>query len=391
MAEDAPKFAWSRPRRVPRRFDRTAAIVVKETRELLRDPVYLGLSFIIPLVMILLFGFGLSLDVKNLPLVFADHDRSPYSRDYIDGYINSEYFNLIAIETEPATLERWLRSGKARVIIDIPPDFGRRIASRQPVSVGVSIDGSFPTRAGVINGYVAAVNGLYNQRLLREALGGDGAVLPVQMDLSVWYNPSLESKNTIVPGLLVLILMLFPAILGALLVVREKESGTIFNFYASPVRRGEIILGKLLPYLAVALLDYLMIFILSLLVFQVRFVGSVLTLSLGALLYSVCTIGIGLLISILTRSQLAAMLVTFLVTVTPAFNYSGFITPVGAMDRMGQLIAQFIPATHFMTLVRGSYLKGLGLDFYWPQLLALAVYTLVLYSLCWLLLRKRIG
>jgi len=147
------------------------------------------------------------------------------------------------------------------------------------VSVGVTIDGSFPTRAGVINGYVAAVNGLYNQRLLREALGGDGAVLPVQMDLSVWYNPSLESKNTIVPGLLVLILMLFPAILGALLVVREKESGTIFNFYASPVRRGEIILGKLLPYLAVALIDYLLIFLLSLLVFQVRFVGSVLTLT----------------------------------------------------------------------------------------------------------------
>lgn len=211
------------------------------------------------------------------------------------------------------------------------------------------------------------------------------------MDLSVWYNPSLESKNTIVPGLLVLILMLFPAILGALLVVREKESGTIFNFYASPVRRDEIILGKLLPYLGVALLDYLMIFILSLLVFQVRFIGSVLTLSLGALLYSVCTIGVGLLISILTRSQMAAMLVTFLATVTPAFNYSGFIMPVGAMDRMGQLIAQFIPATHFMTLVRGSYMKGLGLDFYWPQLLALAVYTLVLYSLCWLLLRKRIG
>lgn len=391
MADDAPERTQGRLRLLPRMFDRTAAIVVKETRELLRDPIYLGLSFIIPLVMILLFGFGLSLDVKNLPLVFADHDRSPYSRDYIDGYVHSEYFTLVAIETDPARLEYWRRSGKARIIIDIPPDFGRLIASRQPASVGVTVDGSFPTYGGVINGYVTAINALYNQRLLRQALGGDGVVLPVQMDLSVWYNPSLESKNTIVPGLLVLILMLFPAILGALLVVREKESGTIFNFYASPVRRGEIIVGKVLPYLVVALIDYVLIFVLSLLVFQVRFVGSVLTLSLGALLYSVCTIGVGLLISIVTRSQLAAMLVTFLVTVTPAFNYSGFLTPVGAMDRLGQLIAQLIPATHFMSLVRGSYLKDLGLGFYWPQLAALAAYALVVYGLCWLLLKKKIG
>ena len=369
---------------------RTAAIVVKETRELLRDPIYLGLSFVIPMVMILLFGFGLSLDVKNLPLVFADHDRSPYSRDYIDGFTHSEYFTLVGIETDPATLERWLRSGRARVIIDLPPDFGRRIASGRPVSVGVTIDGSFPTRAGVINGYVAAINALYNRQLLRLARGDD-TILPVQMDMSVWYNPSLESKNTIVPGLLVLILMLFPAILGALLIAREKESGTIFNFYASPVRRGEIILGKLLPYLAVALLDYLLIYAVSRLVFDVRFVGSVALLSLGAVLYSVCTIGIGLLISILSRSQLAAMLTTFLVTVTPAFNYSGFLTPVAAMDRVGQLIAQFIPATHFMTLVRGCYLKGLGLDFYWPNLAALGLYAAVVYGLCWALLRKRIG
>ena len=369
---------------------RTAAIVVKETRELLRDPIYLGLSFVIPMVMILLFGFGLSLDVKNLPLVFADHDRSPYSRDYIDGFTHSEYFTLVGIETDPATLERWLRSGRARVIIDLPPDFGRRIASGRPVGVGVTIDGSFPTRAGVINGYVAAINALYNRQLLRLARGDD-TILPVQMDMSVWYNPSLESKNTIVPGLLVLILMLFPAILGALLIAREKESGTIFNFYASPVRRGEIILGKLLPYLAVALLDYLLIYAVSRLVFDVRFVGSVALLSLGAVLYSVCTIGIGLLISILSRSQLAAMLTTFLVTVTPAFNYSGFLTPVAAMDRVGQLIAQFIPATHFMTLVRGCYLKGLGLDFYWPNLAALGLYATVVYGLCWALLRKRIG
>lgn len=376
---------------------RVWAIMVKETRELMRDPVYLGLSFAIPIVMILLFGFGLSMDVKHLPLVFEDHDRSAYSRDYIDSFVHSEYFDLITVTDDRRHVAELLRSGRARVVIDIPPDFGRRISGDEPVAVGVTVDGSFPTRAGVISGYVAAINALYNQKLLTSYLnrqgssGGASPVLPVQMDLSVWYNPSLESKNAIVPGLLVLILMLFPAILGALLVVREKESGTIFNYYASPVRRWEIIVGKVLPYLAVAMIDYLIIYAASRWIFDVRFAGSVMVLSLGALLYSVCTIGIGLLISILTRTQLAAMLITFLATVTPAFNYSGFITPVASMDATGQFVAHLIPATYFMTVVRGCYLKGLDLSFYAPQLAALGLYTVVVYSVCWALLKKRIG
>lgn len=375
-------------------LERALAIARKEGRELLRDPIYLGLSFFIPMLMILLFGFGLSLDVKNLPLVFVDRDKTPRSREYMDGFHHSEYFNLRGLTDDRGREEAWLRSGRARVIIEIPPGFARDLVSGRPVAVAVTVDGSFPTRAAVISGYVAAVNNLFNARLLAEYAarsGTTGVVLPVAMESSVWYNPSLESKNTIVPGLLVLILMLFPAILGALLVVRERESGTIFNLYCSPARRWEIIAGKVAPYLAVAYLDYLLIFALSLLVFQVRFVGNVAVLSVAALLYSVCTLGIGLLFSIITRTQLAAMILTFLVTVTPAFNYSGFITPVASMDAVGQFIARFIPATYFMELVRGSFMKGLGFAFYWPQMLSLAAYTAVVYGLALALLRKRIG
>jgi len=372
-------------------LERVAAIARKEGRELLRDPVYLGLSFAIPMLMIVLFGFGLSLDVKNLPLVFVDRDKTPMSREYMDAFYHSEYFNLRGVTDDPREEERWLRSGRARVIIELPPGFGRDLASGQRAAVGVTVDGSFPTRAAIIAGYVAAINNLYNSQLLAGYAAGSGAVLPVAMDISVWYNPSLESKNTIIPGLLVLILMLFPALMGALLVVRERESGTIFNLYCSPAKRWEIIAGKVAPYLAVAYLDYLLIFVMSLTVFQVRFVGSVVVLSLAALLYCVCTIGIGLLISIVTRTQLAAMIFTFLATVTPAFNYSGFLTPVAAMDAIGQFIARFIPATYFMELVRGSFMKGLGFAFYWPQIVALAVYTTAVYALALLLLRKRIG
>ena len=376
-------------------LERVPAIAIKETRELLRDPIYLGLAFVIPMIMILLFGFGLILDIKHLPVAFVDHDGSPWSRDYRDRFVHSEYFDLVGVLDSRTEIDEWMRTGRARVIIDLPPEFGRDLARGRPVAVGVTVDGSFPNRAAIITGYVSAINALYNQQLLTDLASRRGlaatSLLPVQANLSVWYNPTLESKNAVVPGLLVLILMLFPALLGALLIVREKETGTIFNLYASPTGRLEIILGKLLPYLAVAMLDYLMIFAVSRWIFEVRFTGSFLVLTAGAVLYSVCTIGIGLLISVLMRSQLAAMFTTLMVTMTTAFNYSGFITPVASMDAVGQFIAQLIPATHFMTVVRGSYLKGFGFGYYWPQLGALALYTLVLYSLAWLFLKKRIG
>ena len=376
-------------------FNRVFAIIRKETRELLRDPVYLGLAFVVPMVLMLLFGYGLSMDVKHLPIAFVDHDRSTFSRDYIDGFVNSEYFDFIGVLENNAQAEKGIKSGHTRVIIDIPPDFGRQLSSNHPVAVGVTIDGSFATRAEVIRAYVIAINALFNERLLSNFImrrgTAQGPMMPVQMDMTVWYNPSLESINFVVPGMLVLILMLYLALLGALLVVREKEAGTIFNFYASPVFRWEILLGKAFPYIVVAFLDYLMIYAMSIWLFNVRFIGDFWVLSSAALLYSICSIGIGLLISVLTKTQLAAMLITFLSTMTPAFNYSGFMTPVSSMDATGQFIAHLIPATYFMDIVRGTYLKGLGFDYFWPNLLALGIYTVVLYGLSWLFLKKRIG
>ncbi|MDX8126901.1 ABC transporter permease [Methylomonas sp. OY6] len=374
-------------------FERTRAILLKETRELLRDPVYLGLAFIVPIALMLLFGYGMSADVTHMPILFVDHDRSFFSRDYMDGYTHSDYFDLVGVTNDTGEVEHWLRSGKARVIVDIPPDFSRKITGGEPVSLGVTVDGSFAERAEVMVGYVSAINGLYNQRLFERAMSRSGLPppQPVQMAVSVWYNPALESKNFIVPGMMVIILMLYPAILGALLVVREKEAGTIFNYYASPARRWEIIAGKALPYVGVIFLDYLILFAMSIVLFGVRFIGSFWLLSAGALLYSACTIGIGLLVSVLTRTQIAAMLVTFLATVTPSFNYSGFMAPVASQDRIGQFVAYLLPATHFMDMVRGAYLKGLGFAFYWPNLLALTVYSVLLYGLAWMFLNKRIG
>ncbi len=375
--------------------DRILAIARKETRQLLRDPVYLGLAFVVPLMLLLLLGYQLSLDVKGLLVAVVDHDRSYWSRQYVDGFINSEYFKLVGVLENEAEAREWIRSGRARVVLDIPPDFGRRLSAHERAAVGVTVDGSFPTRGQIAIGYVEAVSTLYNQQLLQAYLAergrGERQVWPVQMDLSVWYNPTLESKNFIVPGMLVVIMMIFPPLLSALLIVRERESGTILNLYCSPAGRWDILAGKALPYVAVSFLDYFVIFLASVWLFRVRFVGSAWVLSAGALLYSICTIGIGLLISVLARTQLAAMLATFLVAVAPAFTFSGIFAPVASQHAVGRVVSRLIPATYFMDVVRGSYLKGGGAAPYAPNLLALVAYAAVVYVVAWLVLRKRVG
>lgn len=375
--------------------DRILAIARKETRQLLRDPVYLGLAFAVPLLLLILLGYQLSVDVKNLPVAVVDRDRSPWSRQYVDGFVNSEYFHLVGRLDTDAQAREWIRAGRARVVLDIPPDFGRRLSANERVAVGVTIDGSFPSRGQISLGYVVAVSTLHNQALLRTWLAqhgrGSGQVWPVQMAVSIWYNPTLESKNFIVPGMLVIVMMIFPPLLSALLVVRERESGTILNLYCSPASRWDVVAGKALPYVAVSFLDFLVIFASSVWLFQVRFVGSAWLLAGGALLYSVCTVGLGLLISTFTRTQLAAMLATFVIAVAPAFTFSGIFVPVASQDAVGRFVARFIPATYFMDVVRGAYLKGGGVRPYLPNLVGLSVYAVVVYTATWLVFRKRVG
>lgn len=374
---------------------RVTALARKETRELLRDPIYLTLALLVPLVIMGLLGLGLSMDVKNLPLLFYDQDHSALSREYINSFTNSEYFHLLGLARDDAEAARYLQAGEARGIVVIPPDFSRRLHGGEPVAIQVLIDGSFPSRADVVRGYIAAINAQFNERVLQEYLSARGQavslVFPVTVEGRVWYNPTLESKNSIVPGLLVLNLLFSSALFASLVVAREKESGTIFNLYCSPVRRVEVIAGKALPYIGVTFINYLMIFIMSLTVFKARFTGSFALLTAGSLLYIACTIGIGLLVSILVRTQVAAMLITFMITIIPAFLYSGFLTPVSSMEATGQLISYVIPATWFIGMVRGIYLKGLGFSYYAWNLVTLTVYAAAVYALAVLFFKKREG
>ena len=224
-------------------FSRVLSIIRKEVRELLRDPVYMGLAFVVPLSLKLLFGYGLIMDVKNIPITFYDQDRSSLSREYRNAFTNSEYFKLFSLAKDRQEVDYLIRSGTVRVVVDIPPDFSQRLRAGIPVPVQVLVDGSFPMRAEVVKGYVAAIDALFNQRLVSDYLASRGqaaaTVFPISVEGRAWYNPSLESKNFIIPGLLVITLMFYPALLAALVVVREKEAGTIFNLYCSPVRPWE--------------------------------------------------------------------------------------------------------------------------------------------------------
>ncbi len=365
-------------------FERFIGIVQKEFTELLRDKLYLTFIFVVPTMVMILLGYGLNLDVKNIPLAFLDYDRSKLSREYIDAFINSEYFKFYRLVENYEEAEKLVRLGKIRALIVIPEDFSQKLYKGQKTEVQILIDGTYPSRAEVIKGYLETINTLFNQKF---------AALkpPIEVELRAWYNPGLESKNFIMPGMLVTTLCFYPVLLGCLVIVREKELGSIFNFYSSPVKSWEIVFAKAFPYITVSFFTYLILFFITVVIFKTKFTGNFLVLSLASFFYISCTVGLGILISTFTKTQITAMLIAFITTVIPSYIYSGFLYPVSSMEISGQIISKFIPATYFLGVVRGIYLKEASLSFYGKDLLSLVIYTLTVYFLSILKLVKRIS
>lgn len=375
-------------------FRRLLAILKKEFRELFRDPLYLTFALLVPVVIIILMGYGLILDVKNISVSFIDFDRSKLSREYRYSFTNSEYFRFHKLITSYKEAEELIKSGESRVVVVIPPDFSRKLYGGKPTEVQVLIDGSFPMRAEVMKGYVSAINMQFNQNLIENFFKNRGMpsiTLPVSVETRAWYNPSLESKNFILPGELVTTLMFYSVLLASLIVVREKESGSIFNLYCSPVKSWEVVFGKAIPYVTISFVTYLIIFLLTVGLFQTKFTGSFLFLTFSTVIYLFCTVGIGVFISIVAKTQITAMLIAFLGTIIPSFIYSGYFSPVTSMSETAQLISKTVPASYFMGIVRGVYLKGIGVESFMPEIFSLLVYAAVVYTLAILSFRKRVG
>ncbi len=367
---------------------RLFAYTVRETLELLRDPIRLGFSLFGTTLLMLVFGFGVTTDVNNLSFAVLDHDQSHESRAYLEELRGSTYFTEKPPLANYEDLERRLQSGDIKAAIEIPPGFGRDIKRGRPAWVGAWVDGAMPFRAETIRGYLQGMHQLYlTDPAVKTTV--PAALPPADIEVRFKYNQDFDSIYAMVPANMSLLLGLFPAILMALAIVREKELGSITNLYVTPVSRIEFLVGKQLPYIAVAMTNFLLMLLLALFVFQVPLKGSFPTLLLGVLIYVTTMTAYGMLISAFTRTQIAALFGTAILTVLPATQFSGMMTPVSSLAGGAQIIGRGFPMTYFVPVSVGTFTKGLGFSDLGSNLAALTVFIPILTLLNILLLRKQ--
>lgn len=363
----------------------------REALELRRDPVRSTLALMGTVILMLIMGYGISMDVENLRFAVLDRDQTVSSQAWSLNLAGSRYF----IEQPPLSsyddLDRRMRSGDVAVAVEIPPNFGRDIARGTPVKIGVWVDGAMPSRAETVKGYVQAMHQTWLQDVASRQPMPAGQSGLMAIETRYRYNPDVKSLPAIVPAVIPLLLMMIPSMLSALSVVREKELGSIINLYVTPTTRSEFLLGKQLPYIALGMLNFLLLCALSVFVFGVPHKGSFLTLSLAALLYVTLATGMGLLISTFMKSQIAAIFGTSIITLIPATQFSGMIDPVASLEGPGRWIGEIYPTSHFLTVARGTFSKALDLTDLWPQFVPLLVALPVVMGLSVLLLKKQEG
>jgi ribosome-dependent ATPase len=337
----------------------------------------------------IIFGFGITTDVDTVSFAAIDRDQSPESRAYLAEFRGSRYFFEKTPIADYAELDSLFRAGAIKVSIEIPPGFGRDIKRGRPVAVGAWIDGAMPFRAQTIRGYL---EGVHQQFLLDPTVTINRSRppdAPATIETRFRYNQDFDSVFAMVPSSMALLLVMIPAILMAVAVVREKELGSIINLYVTPVRRIEFLIGKQLPYVAVALIDFVVLFLMALFVFGVPVKGSFATLLVGAVLYAAATTGIGMLVSAFTSSQIAALVGTAIATSVPAVQFSGMLTPVSSLTGMAAVLGYGFPMTYFLRIAVGTFTKGLGFADLGGSLLSLAAFTPALVILSLVFLRKQ--
>lgn len=360
----------------------------REALELRRDPIRGSMALLGSLLLLFIIGYGISLDVENLTYAVLDRDQTTTSQAYALNLAGSRYFIELAPLRDYDELDRRMRSGEISLAVEIPPNFGRDLKRGGVPQIGMWLDGAMPMRAETIKGYVMGLHAGYLQELARQDSASTRSSLPT-LEVRYRYNPDVESLNAMVPAVIPLLLMLIPAMLTALGVVREKELGSIINLYVTPVTRLEFLLGKQLPYIALGMLNFVLLVIAAVWVFDVPLKGSLLALLTGGLLYISCATAMGLLMSTFTRSQIAAVFGTAIVTLIPAIQFSGLIYPVASLEGFGALVGQIYPTSHFLIISRGVFSKALGFTELYSYFMALLITIPVLLALCTSLLKKQ--
>jgi ribosome-dependent ATPase len=367
---------------------RLIACTIRETLELIRDPVRLAFAVFGTAFLMLVFGFGISTDVNSLTFAVLDHDQSHESRAYLEELRGSPYF----LEKPPlagyADLERRLASGDIAAAVEIPPGFGRDIARGRPAWVGAWIDGARPFVAQTIRGYLEAMHQLYLADPIVKA--AQPAPIPAaNVAVRFKYNQNFDSIYAMVPSTMAMLLALFPAILMALAIVREKELGSITNLYVTPLTRLEFLLGKQVPYIGLAMVNFALMVGMAVLIFRVPVRGSFSTLAIAAVIYVTTTTAYGMLVSAFARTQIAALFGTAILTVLPATMFAGMMVPVSSLSGLAALMGHLFPMSYFLPISVGTFTKGLGLADLAPKLAALALFVPALTLSSLLLLRKQ--
>jgi ABC-2 type transport system permease protein len=378
-------------------MQRLRALVRKEFLELRQDPRLFGLVVVAPIVQLTMLGYAATTDVRDVPVVVADGDRTPASRELAGRFEASHNFTIIGTVTTTAEIEPYLEEGRAWLALAIPRGYGDDVRAHRPVTVQVIADGSDSNSTTVALGYATSLVGGYAQELVESAAaeGADGPAGPkrgtaaIDARIRVWFNPQLESRHFMIPGVLALVLLVVTANLAAMAIVREKELGTLEQLNVTPLRRWELIAGKLLPYGVIAMIDVVLVVAVAVFWFAVPLRGSFALLLALSLLYVFCTLSLGLLISTISDTQQQAMMTATFFFLTPMIYLSGFIFPIENMPAAIQPFTYLIPLRYFLVIVRGIFLKGIGLDLLWPQAAALAAWGSIVLSLAVARSRKR--
>ncbi|SFL82752.1 ribosome-dependent ATPase [Bradyrhizobium sp. NFR13] len=368
---------------------RMFAYTHREALELRRDPIRATLAVLGSLIMMFVLGYGLNMDVENLSFAVMDHDDTTISRDYILQISGSRYFTEMPPITDYDDLDRRMRSGELSLALEIPPGFARDAAHGRNVKIGAWIDGAMPSRAETVRSYVQAMHATWLAQRAQLLYGNAATTGDFRIEVRFRYNPDIKSIVAMAPAVIPILLLIIPAILATLSVVREKELGSIINFYVTPVTRLEFLAGKQVPYVALAMLNFFLLTAFAVFVFRVPFTGSFFAFTTAALLYVIITTAMGLVISAFISSQIAAIFATALLTMIPATTYSGLVDPVSSLQGAGAFIGRIYPTAHFVTITRGTFSKGLDFGDLVGPFVALLVTIPVLIGLGVVLLRKQ--
>jgi len=373
---------------------RLKAIALKEFLQIRRDPRSLALTVSIPVLLLLLFGYALTLDVDHIPTVVYDLNRTPQSRDLCDRFLRSKYFQLQASARNYPHLQEMLDSGQALMGLVIPANFSRDLESDREATIQVLMDGTDANTATIALGYASAITLLYSQELLQQKmnrLGVSKISPPVEPRIRIWFNPDLESKNFIVPGLIAVIMAILAAILTSGTISREWERGAMEQLISTPIRNAELILGKLIPYFVIGMIDLFLSVAMGKFLFGVPLRGNGLLLFSLASLFLLGAICQGVVVSIITKNQLLSSQISIILSYLPTFILSGFIYPIANMPQLIQFITYVVPGRYFVSILKGIYSKGIGIEILWVEGLLLALYASAMIFWAYKRFEKRIG